>query len=92
MPARRTRRGLACALLTAAIPVANALFTGNGMGASWAQGQWNIFGVDAVALLLALAYWRMAVATLRRGQTGDPNSVWALPAARRSTATDSGSV
>jgi uncharacterized iron-regulated membrane protein len=83
---------MACALLTAAIPVANALFTGNGMGASWTQGQWNVFGVDAVALLLALAYWRMAVATLRRGQTGDPNSVWALPAARQSTATGSGSV
>ncbi len=80
---------LVCALLTAAIPVANALTTNNGMGVSWARGQWNIFGVDAVALLLALAYWRMAVATLRRGQTGDPNSVWALPAARHANAIDS---
>lgn len=67
-----------CAVLTAAIPLAG--WAGNGehlLAAAW-RGHWHRFFVDAVALLLALVYWRMAAATLRRGRDGDPNSVWTL--------------
>jgi uncharacterized iron-regulated membrane protein len=69
-----------CALLTALVPVAGWLGSGEHLFAAFAHGHWHRFFVDAVALALALAYWRMARATLRRGDAGDPNSVWALPA------------
>jgi uncharacterized iron-regulated membrane protein len=69
-----------CALLTALVPVAGWIGSGEHLFAAFAHGHWHRFFVDAVALALALAYWRMARATLRRGFDGDPNSVWALPA------------
>ncbi len=67
-----------CALLTAAVPVAGWIGSGENLFAAAWHGHWHRFFVDAVALLLALLYWRMAVATLRRGRAGEPNSVWAL--------------
>jgi hypothetical protein len=67
-----------CALATAAIPLAGWIGSGEGLLAAARHGHWHRFFVDAVALPLALAYWRMAKATLRRGREGDPNSVWAL--------------
>lgn len=67
-----------CALATAAIPLAGWLGYGESLLAAARHGHWHRFFVDVVALLLALAYWRMARATLRRGREGDPNSVWAL--------------
>lgn len=48
------------------------------------QGAWVVAGVDAVALLAAALYWRLARAALRRGLHGDPQSVWALPEASKS--------
>ncbi|MDC8758464.1 PepSY-associated TM helix domain-containing protein [Janthinobacterium fluminis] len=73
---------LLCALLTGGIPLANYWSSGDHLlGTLW-RGQWLVFGVDAVALLAAWLYWRMARATLRRGLNGDSNSVWALPGAR----------
>lgn len=69
---------LACALLTAAIPLADWIGSGEHLFAAFARGHWHRFFVDAVALILALAYARMARATLRRGRDGDPHSVWAL--------------
>lgn len=75
-----------CGLLTAAIPLAGWRGHGEHMFAAFAQGHWHRFFVDVTALVMALAFWRMARATLRRGRTGDPNSVWALqrPAAASS--------
>lgn len=67
-----------CALLTAAIPLAGWLGNGEHLLAAAARGHWHRFFVDAAALGMALGFWRMARATLRRGRTGDPNSVWAL--------------
>jgi uncharacterized iron-regulated membrane protein len=67
-----------CALLTLAIPVAGWIGSGENLFAAAWHGHWHRFFVDAVAVLLALLYWRMAVATLRRGREGEPNSVWAL--------------
>ena len=71
-----------CALLTAAIPVAGWVGSGEHLFAALLQGHWHRFFIDATALAMAAAFWRMAVATLRRGRNGDPNSVWALPAPR----------
>ncbi len=67
-----------CALLTATIPLAGWLGNGEHLFAAAWQGRWHRFFVDATALAMAFAYWRMARATLRRGFTGAPNSVWAL--------------
>ncbi|MFT4257401.1 MAG: PepSY-associated TM helix domain-containing protein [Pseudoxanthomonas sp.] len=67
-----------CAALTALVPLAGAIGSGEHLFASFARGHWHRFFVDATALALAFAYWRMARATLRRGVGGDPNSVWAL--------------
>jgi len=71
-----------CAALTAAVPFADWIGSGEHLFAAFARGHWHRFCVDAVALLLAFAYARMARATLRRGRDGDPHSVWALRPAR----------
>ncbi|WP_395118193.1 PepSY-associated TM helix domain-containing protein [Rhodanobacter sp. FW102-FHT14D06] len=67
-----------CALATAAIPLAGWIGSGESLLAAAWHGHWHRFFVDAVALVLAFAYWRVARATLHRGREGDPNSVWAL--------------
>ena len=67
------------ALLTLALPIANALQTGDHLIASALRGDGVLFAVDTVALLAAWAFWRMARATRRRGRHGDSHSVWALP-------------
>lgn len=67
-----------CALLTAVIPLASWIGSGEHLFAAFAHGHWHRFFVDTIALALAAVYWRMARATLRRGLKGDPNSVWAL--------------
>lgn len=67
-----------CVVLTALIPVAGWIGSGVHLFAAAWQGHWHRFLIDATALVMALAFWRMAVATLHRARTGDPNSVWAL--------------
>ena len=69
----------ACAVLTAAIPVAGAVASGEHVFAAFAHGHWHRFFIDATALLMAVAFWRMAAATRHRARTGDPHSVWADP-------------
>ncbi|MCR6687753.1 PepSY-associated TM helix domain-containing protein [Pseudoxanthomonas sp.] len=69
-----------CAVLTALVPAAAWIGTGAPPWAGLAHGDATRLVVDAFALVLAWAYWRMARATLRRGREGDPNSIWALPA------------
>jgi uncharacterized iron-regulated membrane protein len=67
-----------CALLTAAIPLGGWIGSGEQLFAALWHGHWHRFLTDATALVMAFAFWRMAVATLWRGWRGDPNSVWAL--------------
>ncbi|AOY00727.1 PepSY domain-containing protein [Jeongeupia sp. USM3] len=69
----------AAGLVTLAIPLANAVLTGDHLLATPWRGEWIVFGVDAVALALGLGFLRLAVATHRRATTGDANSVWTLP-------------
>ncbi len=68
-----------CALLTAAIPLAGWWGSGEHLVAAALHGHWHRALTDATALAMALGFWRMASATLRRGRDGDPNSVWRLP-------------
>lgn len=67
-----------CALLTAAIPVAGWIGSGEHLFAALWNGHWHRALTDATALAMALAFQRMAAATLRRGREGDPHSVWSL--------------
>ncbi len=67
-----------CALLCAVIPFADGWHSGEHLFAAVWHGHWHRFFVDAIALLLAIAYARMAQASMRRSREGDPNSVWAL--------------
>ena len=69
-----------CAVLTAAIPVAGYLGSGEHLFAAFWHGHWHRFFIDATALVMAAGFWRMASATLRRGRGGDPNSLWSLGA------------
>ncbi|MDY4285296.1 PepSY-associated TM helix domain-containing protein [Xanthomonas sp. LF06-19] len=81
---RPTARGayellLACAVLTVLVPLAG-LRGAAGWVAPWSSG--TLLAIDACALALAWAYWQMARAAYRRGQGGDPHSVWAFPPPR----------
>jgi len=67
-----------CALLTAAIPLAGAIGSGEHLIAAALHGHWHRFLTDSTALVLALSFALMARATLRRARGGDPNSLWAL--------------
>lgn len=67
-----------CAVLTALIPLAGYVGSGENLfSAAW-HGHWHRFFIDSTALAMAAGFALMARATLRRGKTGDPNSVWAL--------------
>ncbi|WCE06159.1 PepSY-associated TM helix domain-containing protein [Pseudoxanthomonas sp. JBR18] len=67
----------ACAALTALVPVAGWIGTGEHFFAALWNAHWTRFSVGVIALLLAWAYWRMGRAAARRAREGDPNSVWA---------------
>lgn len=69
-----------CAVLTAAIPAAGFINSGEHLFTAIASGHWQRVGIEATALAGAAAFARLAVAARRRGRTGDPHSVWALPA------------
>lgn len=66
------------ALLTAAIPLAGWMGSGEHLFAALWHGHWHRFFIDATALAMACVFWRMATATLHRARHGDPNSLWAL--------------
>lgn len=72
------------AVLTAAIPVAAWLASGESPWSALLHGHSARVLVDISALLMAWAYALLARATLRRGREGDANSVWALPGSKRS--------
>lgn len=71
---------LACAAITAAVPVTNAVATGVMPWNSIVAGDWVMLGVNGVAIAFTWMFARMARAVHRRGMSGDPNSVWALHA------------
>jgi uncharacterized iron-regulated membrane protein len=67
-----------CALITAAVPLAGWLGTGEHLVGAALHGHGTRFWVGVLALLLAAAYARMAVASRRRARGAEANSVWAL--------------
>ncbi|MEM1112743.1 MAG: PepSY-associated TM helix domain-containing protein [Pseudomonadota bacterium] len=71
-----------CAALTAAIPIADAVFINMPLWRSVAEGQWPLVIVDTLAIALALAFLLLGRGVQARAVNGDPNSVWALPPAK----------
>ncbi|MEM9532402.1 MAG: PepSY-associated TM helix domain-containing protein [Pseudomonadota bacterium] len=65
------------AVLTAAIPVVDAVLIDMPIWRSLAAGNWPLFTVDCLAIVGAAAFWRMARAVQRRAGAGEPHSVWA---------------
>ncbi len=68
------------ALLTAFIPVASFMQSGQHLLESLWHGHWIRFSVDVTALVMAWCFWRMALAARKRARTGPASSLWALPA------------
>lgn len=68
------------ALLSAFIPVASFMQSGQHLFNSLWDGHWIRFSVDLTALVMAWCFWRMALAAKKRANTGSENSLWALPA------------
>jgi uncharacterized iron-regulated membrane protein len=67
----------ACALLTLLVPIAGWIGTGEHFFAALWNAHWARFAIGAIALVLAAAFWRMALAARRRARNGEGNSVWA---------------
>ncbi|WP_322882057.1 PepSY-associated TM helix domain-containing protein [Pandoraea sputorum] len=72
---------VATAFACLAIPAVDAMFTPDNLVRTLANGDWVLAGVDLVALAGAAIFALFARATWRRARLGDPNSVWARPAA-----------
>ena len=60
--------------------VAGWIGSGEHLFAAAMHGHWHRALIDSTALVMALAFWRMAVAVSRRAVQGDPHSVWAIRA------------
>ena len=67
----------ACAVLTAAIPVADAVVLGMPVWRSLALEEWPLACVSVVSLLSAVCFWQMGAAVQKRLKHGGANSVWA---------------
>lgn len=72
---------VATSLVCAAIPLVDAALTSDNLVRSLATGDWVLAGVDLIAIVCAAIFALFARATWRRARRGDPNSVWARPAA-----------
>ncbi|WP_116364604.1 PepSY-associated TM helix domain-containing protein [Parahaliea mediterranea] len=70
-----------CALLTAAIPVLDAIDINMPLWRAAGQGYWDLFFVQLLAIGGALAFWRMGRAVHLRSRHGVGNSVWSEPPA-----------
>ena len=66
----------ACAVLTAAIPVADAVVLGMPVWRSVALEEWPLVCVSVVSLVSAVCFWQMGAAVQKRLKLGDANSVW----------------
>lgn len=76
-PARAARELLwTAAAVTALVPLAHGLASGEWPWRSAAAGHWSGFWTDAVAMLMAAGFATLAWASRRRARDGDPNSVW----------------
>ncbi|WP_281718406.1 PepSY-associated TM helix domain-containing protein [Pandoraea apista] len=71
----------ATALACVAIPVLDAALTPDNLVHSMVSGDWVLAGVDLIAVVCAAIFALFARATWQRARRGDPNSVWARPAA-----------
>jgi hypothetical protein len=67
------------AIVTALVPVAHGLATGWWFWRSATAGHGALAAIDLVALVMAVAFATLARATTRRGRSGVPDNVWALP-------------
>jgi len=65
------------ALLTILIPVFDLLLVGQSIWRNAFSEHWPLLIVDLLALMGALAFWKMGRRVSIRAETGDPNSVWA---------------
>lgn len=70
-------------VVTLLIPVANGLATGDHMLITPWHGQWQVFSVDAIGVVLGAGFLWLAKLTRLRLQHGQSNSVWALSAPQR---------
>jgi hypothetical protein len=68
----------ATAIMTAALPVLNALTTGDHPIRSAADGLWAVFWVDVVAAALAAAFWSISRGVVQRARQAQLPGVWAL--------------
>jgi uncharacterized iron-regulated membrane protein len=79
-PSRAARELLwLAAILTALVPVAHGLASGEWFWRSAATGHAALAAIDLGALALAAGFAALARATTRRARNGEANSVWALP-------------
>ncbi len=69
------------ALAALAVPLSNAILTGDHLLRSIPSGHWIIAGFDIGAIALAAGFVALARATRRRARSGPAESVWALPRA-----------
>ncbi|KPC55454.1 PepSY-associated TM helix domain-containing protein [Amantichitinum ursilacus] len=67
-------------VLTMLIPVANGVATGDHMLLTPWHGQWQVFSVDAMGLVLGAGFLWLAKLTRLRLLHGQSNSVWAMSA------------
>lgn len=66
-----------CGVLTAAIPIVDAIVINRFIWSSVVDGEWHMASVSTLAAIAAVVFWRMGYAVHQRALNGDPNSVWA---------------
>jgi uncharacterized iron-regulated membrane protein len=68
----------ACAVTYLALPILNGIVTGDHLPRAVREGLWDIVLVDSIFLLLAVSFFAMARAAVRRSKIAQKNSVWSL--------------
>lgn len=76
----------ACAAAYAALPLLNALLTPDNFFVALRDGLWDVALIDGVLAALAVGFFFMARATMRRARHGQENSVWSLTSRPRGRA------
>jgi uncharacterized iron-regulated membrane protein len=70
----------ATAAFALALPILNAIASGDHLLRSAAEGHWAVFWFDMTALAVGMSFLLLARAVARRARAGERNSVWAAPA------------